>query len=139
MGTIRTVPAGQRDPAHLMFAAATLVLPGGKAPRMGDVQWQVRQDDLDVFQVAFWEVDEVPVLLQRYRCEDKDRYTLRLAAQKVQGQAPTALVRDVLHQWGVQPDQVEWWNTGLDLSVQPVVPSATTFTDPPAALGMALH
>lgn len=139
MGTIRTVPAGQRDPAHLMFAAATLVLPGGKAPHMGEVHWQMRQDDLDVFQVAFWEVDEVPVLLQRYRCEDKDRYTLRLAAQQVKGRPPTSLVREVLHQWGVEPEQVEWWNTGLDLSVQPLLPVPTVHPSSSASMGMALH
>lgn len=138
MGTIRSVPAGRRDPSQLMFAAATLVLPGGKAPHMGDVQWQTRQDDLDVFQVAFWEVDEVPVLLQRYRCEDKDRYTLRLAAQQVRNRAPTALVRDVLDQWGIAPDQVEWWNTGLDLSVQPLAPAVPPAPDA-AGLDLVLH
>lgn len=138
MNTIRRVPSGQRDPAQLMFAAATLVLPNGQAPRMGEVQWQTRQDDLDVFQVAFWEVNEVPVLLQRYRCEDKDRYTLRLAAQQVRGQAPTALVREVLDQWGIRPDQVEWWNTGLDLSVQAVMPVPTTSSDN-LTTSMAVH
>jgi len=108
---------GQAPQPSIWSAAAQIFLSNAAKKSLG-IKFQLDHDDLDSFEIAYLNVEGVPVSLQRYQEEPDGIYTLQVDAEKI-GQIRRRKVSTFVHSllvtsWKLSPSEIVWTNKELD-------------------------